>query len=139
MRPTLALNDAGDAVVAWMQWSDGKFGISSARFVSATQTWAPPESLAVQDNGTAWDPHAGISSQGDITVGWRQRDGTHDSAWARRYNATSEAWGDATPLETEDLGDAESPFIAVDDQGRAFAVWTQFDGTRTSLYANVYR
>ena len=55
--------------------------------------------------------------------------------WANRYLPGS-GWGTAELIETEDLGDAEFPQIAVDPDGNAIAVWYQDDGTRINVWAN---
>ncbi len=49
--------------------------------------------------------------------------------------AAQSRWGIAMPIETDNTGDAFSPSVAIDGQGNAFAVWSQFDGTRTNAWA----
>lgn len=46
-------------------------------------------------------------------------------------------WEMPSLIETE-AGPASFPDVAVDDAGNAVAVWTQFDGTRTSVWFNRY-
>ena len=48
------------------------------------------------------------------------------------------AWGTPVLIETDDAGDASQPLLAVDPSGNVTAVWQQFDGSRTHLYANRY-
>ena len=47
-------------------------------------------------------------------------------------------WGAAELVDTEDLGDAIDPQIAIDSNGNAMAVWQQFDGTVNNIWANRY-
>jgi len=39
-------------------------------------------------------------------------------------------------IETDNVGDAFVPQIAVDGSGNALAVWHQFDGTVFNIWAN---
>src|SRR4029453_7968470 len=50
--------------------------------------------------------------------------------------ATSE-WSTATLIETN-TSSAEAPKLAMDADGNAIAVWSQGDGTYTSVWANRY-
>ena len=45
-------------------------------------------------------------------------------------------WGAAELIETDNAGNASTPQIAIDSSGNAVAVWTQWDGTRDSIWAN---
>ena len=49
---------------------------------------------------------------------------------------TAKAWGMATLIETDNAADTFSPQVAFDASGNALAVWSQYDGTRYSIYAN---
>ena len=49
------------------------------------------------------------------------------------------AWQGAALLETDNAGNAFSPQIAVDASGNALTVWTQSEGTRDNIWANVFR
>ena len=47
-------------------------------------------------------------------------------------------WGTAALIDTDNTGEAYSPQIAFDAGGNAIAVWSQFDGARSNIYANRY-
>lgn len=47
-------------------------------------------------------------------------------------------WGDSLLIETLNSADADYPYIAADASGNAFAVWDQYDGSRTTVFANRY-
>jgi hypothetical protein len=59
--------------------------------------------------------------------------------WANRYTASSNSWGTAALIETDNADSAFHPQIAVDGSGNAIAVWYQFDGMRSSIWANRYQ
>ena len=46
------------------------------------------------------------------------------------------AWSSAALIETNNVGGADFPQVAVDADGNALAVWSQSDGMRTNIWAN---
>lgn len=60
------------------------------------------------------------------------------SNYAWSFTTADGVWGTAALIETDNAGYASSPQIAVDASGNAIAVWHQFDGARTNIYANRY-
>ncbi len=48
------------------------------------------------------------------------------------------AWGNAEPIETDNVGNATSPQVALDAGGNAVAVWYQSDGIRSNIWSNRY-
>ncbi len=48
------------------------------------------------------------------------------------------AWTGAWPIETGSDGNAAAPQVAVSPGGSAVAVWSQWDGARTNIWANGY-
>ena len=69
---------------------------------------------------------------------WSQFDGTRENIWANRYTASSDSWGTAELIETDDAGSAYDPQIAIDANGNAIAVWYQHDGSHDKTWANRY-
>jgi hypothetical protein len=47
-------------------------------------------------------------------------------------------WQTAQLIETDNVGSASVPQIAMDSAGNALAVWKQWDGTRDSIWSNRY-
>jgi uncharacterized protein YbdZ (MbtH family) len=87
--------------------------------------------------GDAVEPQIVTYGNGDAMAVWSQHDGVRYSIWSSRYMASS-GWGTAQRIETQNLGDAFSPQVAVDAAGNAFAVWQQSDGARFSIWSNHY-
>ena len=50
----------------------------------------------------------------------------------------SPGWGTAQLIETEDLGNANSPTVAMDSSGNAIVVWHQYDSTNGSARQNAW-
>jgi hypothetical protein len=60
------------------------------------------------------------------------------SIWSNRYTAGT-GWGTAALIETDNADDARAAQIAVDANGNALAVWTQWDGTRNNIWTNRFQ
>jgi hypothetical protein len=52
--------------------------------------------------------------------------------------ALATGWGEAGLIETDNVGAAVAPKVAVDGSGNAVAVWLQFDGGVDNTWANRY-
>jgi hypothetical protein len=100
------------------------------------QVAIPIETDTLGSAGNA-NSQVAVDGNGNAVAVWYQGDGTRNNIWTSRYAAGS-GWGIATLLETDDTGSAQDPQVAVDGAGNAFAVWTQYDGTRNNIWANRY-
>lgn len=132
--PDVAVDPAGNALAVWYQ-SDGTwFNIESNRF-TPTGGWGTAELIEISNAGSAFVPRVSLDRDGNGLAVWYQWDGTRNNIWSNRYTP-SEGWGTAELIETEDLGSAFNPEVAVDPEGNGFAVWYQFDGTNNNVWAN---
>jgi hypothetical protein len=64
--------------------------------------------------------------------------GIRDSIWASRYVVGS-GWGTAALLKNNNSGDANPGPVVMDANGNAMVAWSQFDGTLTNVWANVFK
>lgn len=97
--------------------------------------WGTAVLIETDDAGAASSPQVAIDPQGNAIAVWQQSDGTRRNIWANRF-VPGVGWGTAVLIEADDAGSARWPQIAVDPQGNAIAVWQQWDGTRTNIWAN---
>ncbi len=138
-RPQIAISDTGDIFATWMQYDNGRFNVWFNSYSSFLGTWGRTELLETDDAGNAWDPQVSVGANDNVVFVWAQGDGIVQNIWAKRFDAATKSWSGPTALETDDAGDAELPQVATDANGNAYVTWIQFDGARTSLYANVFR
>lgn len=102
------------------------------------RSWAAAEKIDTEDMG-----NVGLSSKlvadsnGIVTALWEQNNGTIDNLWANRYTP-GVGWGIAEKIETEDFDDATSRELYIDDNNVVTAIWSQWDATRSNLWANHY-
>jgi hypothetical protein len=80
-----------------------------------------------------------VDANGNAFAVWERNDGLRIHVMANRYVA-GKGWEKEQLIETNDLGNARSPQIAVDTNGNSIAVWHQYgeDGSAPSIWANRY-
>ena len=118
---------SGNALATNYNWS----------FTTADGAWSTAELIETDNAGHASDPQVAFDSSGNAIAVWFQDDGTRYNIWANRFNGTS--WGTAELIETDNVGTAYQPQVAVDSNGNAIAVWSQNDGTRDNIWANSFK
>jgi hypothetical protein len=142
--PVVALGDNGQAVALWVQKTGTANSLTDSLFASrrnAANQWAAGELLETDDSGNVFSPQITLDAQGNATAVWEQQNsspqGLRTNIWANRLvgSETGGAWLGAQKLEFDDTGDARSPSVGSDSQGKAIAVWDQFDGTRFNVFS----
>jgi hypothetical protein len=135
--PDVALDAAGNAVAVWAQ-SDGTFeSIWSNVFDAASGTWGTAALIEATSVGSAYEPHIAMNSSGTAIAVWYQYEGTRADIWANGYRSGA-GWGTATVVETNNAGGAFEPRIAIDSSGNAWAVWSQSNTVRESMWSSRY-
>lgn len=130
--PRVAVDPAGNAVAVWMQYDAGRHDIWSNRHIPGT-SWATPEKIETDDSGTAAAPRVVVDTAGNAFAVWSQFDATGRlNIWSGRFDVGTGTWGAAGLIEMDDLGNAYTPKIGIDANGRAIAIWHQFDAANVS-------
>lgn len=130
----VAMSPDGQAIAVWRQLDGSRTDLWANRYVPGNG-WSTAELIETDDaGGVAW-PDVALDPSGNAVAVWEQSDGTRLNIWANQYVA-DQGWAAAELIETEDLGDARHPRVAVDPDGNAIAVWYQNDGTRLNVWAN---
>lgn len=74
--PDIAMNAAGDAVVVWECYDTvaASSWTQTARYTSATDTWATPSDLSIAGSGwSASAPSIAVNASGDAVAAWREQ------------------------------------------------------------------
>lgn len=130
LHPRVALNDAGQAVVAWETIEHAGVGIVG-RSVWARRwmggAWLAAERLSEVPSAPnalfAWRPRVGIDAAGRALVSWdQQKDLGASTVQASRFDGA--AWGAPSPVSVGTTAAAWSD-VAVSTGGRAAVVWVQ--------------
>jgi len=136
--PHVAVDSSGNAVAVWSQYDGTRNNICSNRYTASTGTWGTAELIETDNAGAALNPRVAGDSSGNAVAVWYQSDGTRFNIWSNRYTASTGTWGTAELIETDNVGYAMYPQVAVDSSGNAVAVWHQSDGTRANIRYNHY-
>jgi probable HAF family extracellular repeat protein len=134
--PQIAVDQSGNAIAVWQQSYGGDNNILANRYVVGAG-WGTATLLETLDAGHAAFPQVEFDQSGNAIAVWYQNDGTLLSIYANRYVAGA-GWGTATLIETEQLGYAYLPEVAVTPSGDAVVVWYQSDGIRYNIWSNHY-
>jgi subtilisin-like proprotein convertase family protein len=138
IRPRLAMNQAGDAIVSWVQ-KTGTGGVPELWARRWTGSgWAGDAELLSDDpnNYVGSRPQVAISDNGEAAVLYVQlRGGTqYSDIFVRR--CVGGKWQPIVGFDSEDLGVVNSAIeIAMDDSGNIMAVWQQSDGVFNNLWS----
>jgi hypothetical protein len=133
--PQVVMDRNGNAIAVWKQHDGTAMSIYTNRYVLGTG-WGAAGALLEATNGAADRPQLAVDDNGNVIAVWEQYDGTANSIYANRY-VIGVGWGAAAAIETG-TGPARTAQVSMEANGNAIAVWSQYDGTSWSIYANRY-
>jgi hypothetical protein len=126
----LVVDNNGNALVAWKTsvW-DGEG--SYTYYTESTASWRGK--IAYTGYGSM-----NVDGSGNIMSVWIGADGvSYSGVWSNRLTAGSVSWGTPKLIETG-AGEARGPKVAVDHNGNALAVWSQWEGDLNNIWSNRY-
>jgi hypothetical protein len=125
--PTVAMDETGDAIIAWEQFDGAKWQIFKSE--RRDGIWANPLSLGDNISPNAEDayyPQVAMNDSGQAIITWEQRDGYRYQIFMSFFS--DEAWDHPTGLTdniSPDAGNAYYPQVALNDSGSAVITWEQ--------------
>ncbi len=134
--PQIAVDSSGNAIAVWRQSNGAWYDIWANRFDGVALKWGVATLIEMENLGHAYSPHVAAGPSGNVIAVWSQDDDQQSNIWANRFDGATLKWEGATRIETENLGDADGPHVAVDPSGNIIVVWYQFDGTQDNIHAN---
>jgi YD repeat-containing protein len=108
---------------AWVQ-SDGTTNRLYAASWNGT-SWSAATIVDAGNGNASAQPDVSVDASGNVTVLWQQSNGTANSIYGNRFNASSATWGGAVLLSNGSSTAANNPQIALDGSGNAFTIWRQ--------------
>jgi hypothetical protein len=125
--PTVAIEDSGDALVAFQPGEAGGGPIQARLYDSAARQWGTSQLLSPEGTGfefQAQNPQAAGDGAGAWVVGWSQQ-GSPPRAFANRFD-TATGWGGPTPVSNNSATyNADSPAIDLNRAGDGLALWVE--------------
>ena len=147
--PHAAMDASGNSIVVWAALSplpSQRYNFYANRLASAdflSGSWGAAELIETASAGGVQDPQPQImfDGNGHALAVWHDGDDVNGfglSIWSNRYVAGT-GWGAAQLIENVSTANASSPRLAVDNNGNAFAIWSQSDGRRANIYINRFQ
>jgi hypothetical protein len=134
--PEVAFDSAGNAVALWVQL-DGVDRIVSNRYIAGIG-WNASPLTASDGSGASYEQKVVFDPSGNALAVWTQNEGTQQISSIRSSLCPpGGSWSAAVSLETGD-GTAFEPQIAIDPNGNALSVWTQYAGGHARIWSNRY-
>lgn len=130
--PEVAVNDAGEVVVAWRE-SVGGVSVVRATLRTAGGGFGAAATLSSPGRDTTGRPKVAMAANGEALVVWQESDGSHIIA----RSAVRPAGGAFLPaVDLSASGqNATAVDAAIDAVGNAVAAWTRSDGTTSRVQA----
>jgi hypothetical protein len=130
--PSLALNNSGNPVIAWLEEAGSAINVYVQRFNGTT--WENLTPLGFAANNNQFYPSLALDSLGNPVVAWRKDYGIY----VAHFNGTS--WVNlVSDLRTPD-GSANNPTLAIDPSDNPVLAWDSINnfGTVTNIYVQRY-
>lgn len=130
--PTVALDQAGNAIVAWDQEvATNSYCVAAVRG-NANGGWTAPQTFAFGDKN-AGVPVAALNDAGVGAIVWNRDSGANIDLCGVRFMGTWQTggWEDGYRISESSAGAAYSPSLAVGAGGRIVTAWTQQNGSGT--------
>ena len=144
--PTIAVDGAGNAHVAWEDYASyGGSGtdrdIFYKRWNATSNTWTTTEVASTESTSGSYSPTIAVDGAGNAHVAWYDYtdyggSGTDVDIFYKRWDATSNTWTTTEVVSTESTDDSRNPSIAVDGAGNAHVAWydyTDYGGSGTDV------
>ncbi len=125
--PKVAMDSAGDFVIAYQGYDSSSHGIFAQRYNSSGAAQGSTFRVNTPQSDNQNDPSIAMDSAGDFVIAWDDG-GTAQAAgvYAQRYNSSGVAQGSNTAIST--VAGANSPSVAMEPTGQYVIAW-QFTQT----------
>lgn len=139
--PTVAMDAAGNFLVAWQSPDIDNNGIVGRRYNSSGTAVSAEFAVDTNNIGDQTMPRAAMSADGLFVVVWQStfQDGSGYSVQAKSFDASGTAQGAEFRVNTTTTGDQKAPDVVMDGAGDFTVVWQSFqDGSGFGVYARRY-
>jgi hypothetical protein len=111
--------------------------ISTITAPVADKAWQLGIGIEGSNKGHASNAHIAMDSRGRAIAVWASYDGLRYSIWVNRYTYHT-GWSDAVQIDSDDAISVYNPNVVVNEEGQGVVVWSQYDGTYSSVWASYY-
>lgn len=139
--PHVVLDSEGNATAVWDRWNGVDTVVESA-YRPAGEGWEAPVDLSepelegevIPGAHDASDPRIAVDRNGNVTVIWERYAGTNQMLLQAVERPAGGSWTVPVDIAEFSQGAAPEPWIAVDWEGNATAVWKQGEVITSSFH-----
>jgi hypothetical protein len=139
-RPTVDINDRGDALVAWTEWPPfAPSRVMLRRYDGASKTWGTPWAALEGDPYAQSKIIAVLNGGGQVAAAWTAfRSGTREDIYARAFDPEGAPLTNAVRANDYTTGKQDRPSIALIGS-RLLTAWESWDedGDNRGVYAKI--
>ena len=124
--PAVAMDAAGNFLVAWRSPDGSGFGIFAQRFDASGVRQGPEFLVNSTTEGNQLSLAAAMDADGDFVVAWDSygdQDGDGSGVFAQRFSASGVPQGGEFQVNSTTLGGQRYPAVAMDEDGDFAIVW----------------
>lgn len=141
--PAVAMDDAGDFVVAWESYNqDGSGHGIYARVFNAAGTAVTGEFRVNQfTTNQQQEPAVALDADGDFVIAWESygQDGSRFGVYARRFTANGTAVGSEFRVNTTTSDEQRTPAVSMNAAGDFVVLWSSLEDAGTyGIYGQRY-
>jgi hypothetical protein len=140
-QPTVAMDAAGDAVVAWQSdnQAGSPFDIYAQRYDAAGAPAGGEFRVNTLTAGEQSYPGVAMDADGDFAVTWSsaEADGWHH-VYVRRFSGDGSPLGPEVRAGTSQLGHEYIPVVAMSDAGEVTVAWVRSAGDVNDVYGRSF-
>ena len=138
------VNDNGQIAVVWSQAAQagGFVAIYARRFDGSSWSEVQEISSSGLSNqaGDADSPKVAMDKSGNVLAIWRENTGIKTRIKTNIFQVANGAWTEAPAFIDDGTGSAtQTPELAINENGRAVAVWSQSQDGRLHIFSNRIR
>jgi len=127
LEPDVAVNAAGDFVIAWQSFRPGAAGwdVYAARFNACGDLQGRPFRVNQYTQGDQVSPSVAVDSKRNFIVVWRSlgQDGDRGGIFGRRFDSSGRTLMPERRINLRPAGDQQHPAVAMNDDGSFIIVW----------------
>ena len=135
--PRVVMDLHHNAMAVWRQSDAAHSSIWCSRLEASGAGWSAPRLVELAGDTFAMGPRIAMNVRGQAMAVWYQLDGPASRVWAKRFTP-QEGWAEATQIGLSHPHNGFEPHTALNAQGDAMAVWSEFDGVRNTVWARPY-
>lgn len=125
--PSVAMDAAGNFVIAWVSHQDGGgYGIYAQRYNAAGSPQGSEFRINTYTTNNQFEPAVAMDAAGDFVICWTSdgQDGSNYGIYARGYNSLGVAQGTEFEVNTYTTGVQAAPTVAADSAGDFVIAWS---------------